>query len=157
MSLLGREAIYSSVFAFWQGLTLPSQGVPVPAFKTATRQLKTWDDVAAEDSPALLMQQREELSQIKRGFPSKWTLKVVLFVYVRTNAQSDSTQIPAQILNPLLDAIEDALVVDDPTTGCCTLGGLVSSCSIEGAIQIFQGNLGDQEVATVPISIVVNH
>lgn len=150
-----REPIYSAVFAFWQSLTLPTANVPVPAFKTATRRLTTWDNVAPEDCPALLMQQRREHGERKRGLPTKWTLEVVLMLYVHTGGNNDPTLIPSQILNPLLDAIEGALVVDDIMNNACTLGGLVSSCAINGDIEIFQGDLGDEEVATVPLSIVI--
>ncbi len=147
-----REPIYARLFTFWQGLTVGGS----PAFKTATRKVQHWDSVAGEDCPALLMQQRREVGKFRQGMPLAWTMHVVLFVYVRTNAQNEPTIVPSQILNPLLDAIEAAIVVDNIQAGTCTLGGLVTHCSIDGAIEIFQGNLGDEEVATIPLSILVN-
>jgi len=55
----------------------------------------------------------------------------------------------------LMDAIEAALVIDDRSNDACTLGGIVSHCFIDGAVEIFEGNLGDQLVAIVPITVVV--
>lgn len=151
-----REPIYAAVFAFFARLTNPTIAVPTPLFKTATRKLQHWDGVAGEDQPALLMQQRRESAVRRRGLPTIWTLHPVLFLYVRTNAQNDPTQIPALILNPLLDAIEGALEVDDLINNACTLGGLVSHCAIDGDIEIFQGDQGDEEVATIPLSILTS-
>lgn len=153
---MNREPIYQAVFAFFAALTLPTVPVPTPAFKLATRQLKHWDDVAGEDTPALLMQQRRESANRRKGLPTIWTCDITLFLYVTTNANTDPTQIPAQILNPLLDAIEAALVVDDPINNACTLGGLVSHCAIQGAIESFDGDLGDEAVVTVPIQFLVS-
>lgn len=157
LPIFQREPIYAAIFSFWAGLTLPTLTVPVPAFKSATRNLKHWDDVSGEDSPALLVQQRREVSVYRKGLPLRWTFELALFVYVRTNGQNDPTVLVTSVLNPLLDAIEGALLVDDITTNSCTLGGIVSSCAINGPIEIFQGNLGDEEVAIIPISIVPNH
>lgn len=150
-----RETIYAALFAFWQALTLPTVPVPTPAFKLATRKVTTWDQVAPEDAPALLMQQVREVSERRRGLPTKWTLEVKLFLYVHTGANTDADIVPSQILNPLLDAIDGALVVDDINNNACTLGGLVSSCQISGAIETYPGDLGDEAVAVVPLSIVI--
>ncbi len=148
---LGREVIYGRVFAFFSALTVGGS----PAFKTATRKLDTWDGVEAEDCPALLISQRTETAEFRKGLPLKWRLNLDLYLYVRTNAQNDPSIIPSQVLNPLLDAIEDALKRDDIANDACTLGGLVSHCSYSGSITITEGTLGDEAVALVPISILV--
>jgi hypothetical protein len=146
-----REDIYAAVFAFFAGLTTDDER----AFKTATRKVTTWDCVAPEDQPALLMTQESEEATRVRGLPTKWVLHIKLWLYVHTGANNDPDVVPSQVLNPLIDAVEASLVVDDLSNNACTLGGLVSHCAIEGPIQIFQGDLGDQEVAIIPLVVVV--
>ncbi len=146
-----REAIYAALFAKWTALTVGG----TPLFVTATRKLQVWENVAAEDSPALLQSQRRETVSRQRGLPSRWTLGVDLFLYVHTGALNDPNIVPSQLLNPLMDAIEAALTVDDVAQNACTLGGLVSSCIIDGTVEIFEGTLGDEAVCIVPITIVV--
>lgn len=149
-----REPLYAALFAFFSGLSgTVAEG---KLFRTATRKLTTWDAAQPEDQPMLLMQQKRETANYRRGLPTIWTLDIALFVYVHTGANNDQTLIPSQILNPLLDALEASLEVDDLSNNACTLGGLVSHCAISGAVEIFQGDLGDQEVAIVPIQILVS-
>lgn len=146
-----REPIYAAIFAFWSNLTVGGS----PAFKLATRKLKTWEDVEAEDQPALLQLQHRETVTKPRGLPAKWTFSIDLYLYVHTGAITDTNIVPSQLLNPLMDAVEAALVIDDKSNDACTLGGLVSHCFIDGAVEIFEGNLGDQAVMIIPLTVVV--
>lgn len=146
-----REPIYAAIFAFWSALTVGGS----PAFKLATRKLKTWEDVEAEDQPALLQLQKRETVTKPRGLPAKWTLSIDLYLYVHTGAIQDPNIVPSQLLNPLMDAVEAALAIDDKSNDACTLGGLVSHCFIDGAVEIFEGNLGDQAACIIPLTVVV--
>ncbi len=146
-----REPIYAALFAYFSGL---NDGV---TFKTATRKLVTWENIASEDQPAILMLQRRELCQKLPGTPPKWHLSVDLYLYVHTNAVLDPSQenAPSQLINPLLDAIETSLAIDDKQGNRCTLGGLVYHCYIDGTIEIFEGNQGDEAVCIIPITALV--
>ena len=146
-----RENIYAGIFAFFSALTIGGS----PAFKLATRKLRVWEDVESEDQPALLMLQKSELCNKPRGLPAKWTLTIDLYLYVHTGQINDDTIIASQLLNPLMDAIEAALTINDVSNNACTLNGLVSHCFIDGAVEIFEGNLGDQAVCILPITVVV--
>jgi len=146
-----RENIYSAIFAFWSNLTIGGS----PAFKLATRKLQDWEKVEAEDQPALLQLQRRETVSKPRGLPAKWTLSLDLYLYVHTGAVNDPNVNPSQLFNPLMDAIEAAMAIDDVGNNAVTLGGVVSHCYIDGAVEIFEGNLGDQLVAIIPITVVV--
>jgi len=146
-----RENIYAALFAYWSGLTIGGS----PAFKTATRKLKVWEDVPKEDQPALLQLQKTETVRKQKGLPAKWTFTIDLYLYVNTEANNDPSIVPSQLLNPLMDAIEAALAIDDIMNDACTLGGLVSHCYIDGAVNIFEGNLGDQAVCIVPLTVIV--
>ena len=146
-----RENIYQAIFNFWSNLTIGGS----PAFKSATRKLKIWENVEAEDQPALLQLQRREFVTKPKGLPAKWTLTLDLYLYVHTGAQNDPSVTPSQLLNPLMDAIEAAMTIDDISNDACTLGGIVSHAFIDGNVEIFEGNLGDQLVAIIPITVVV--
>lgn len=88
-------------------------------------------------------------SHQSKDTPYKWDLNVSVFVYVRT---IDGIP-PATVLNPILDQIEAMLL---PAYGMKqTLGGLCDSCYIDGEIQTYEGTLGEQEVAIIPIKILV--
>lgn len=144
---MNREPIYAAVFAFFAALTVGN----APAFAIATRKLRTWEDTAPEEQPALLVRQGKEAANYRKGLPTIWTCDIALLLFVHTNAQLDGAVIPSQILNPLLDAIEAAIVVDDLSNNSATLGGLVSHCAINGDITYFEGTMGDEAVAVVPI------
>ena len=146
-----RENIYASVFAFFSALTVGGS----PAFKTATRKLRTWEDVPSEDQPALLQLQVGETIAKTKGLPAKWTLSIELYLYVHTGQLTDTTLVASQLLNPLIDSVVNSLTIDDINNDACTLGGLVSHCYISGTIRTFEGNLGDQAACIIPINLVL--
>jgi hypothetical protein len=148
---MNREQIYSTVFAFFEALTVGG----APLFKTATRTVKTWDAVLPEDTPSLLMQQRAETNQYRKGLPPLWRLQIELYLYAHTGGSADKDVVATKILNPLLDAVEAAIHRDDLSNYASTLGLSVSHCAIEGNIEIFQGDLGDEAVALIPITVLV--
>lgn len=134
-----REPIYAALFA----LLSASAG-----FNTKSRRLKMWPDVNKADQPAIFQIQKNEQAVTVTNMPTRWTLKVDIYLYANT---SDVSQSPSQILNPLLDAITAALKSNGENQ---TLGGLVTYCRISGAIETDEGVLGDQSVAIIPIEIL---
>ena len=148
-----RENIYAAVFAFFSNLTLGSE----PLFRTATRKPRTWEQVPKEDQPALLMVERSEVAEPRRALPTRWTFNLDLLLYVHTGAQTDTDVTPASLLNPLLDAIEAAIVIDGETVyQRATLGDIVNYCAIEGTVEKHLGSLGDDAVAIVPLVVRVS-
>lgn len=146
-----RETIYAALFAKFATLTSGTG----PLFKTATRKAKTWEDVSIEDQPAVLLVQKRETVERGRGLPSRWVLHVDVLLYAHTAANMDPDVTPSQILNPLMDAVEGALSIDDYSNNTCTLGGLAHHVCIDGTVEYFEGDLGDQACAVIPITIVV--
>jgi hypothetical protein len=86
------------------------------------------------------------------GAPIVWTLYVDFYVYAHS---SDPYAAPAIILNPLLDALEQALS-PSMATGIQNLGlpEMVQHAYIAGKIETDEGVLGDQAIAIVPVEIV---
>lgn len=137
-----REAIYAALFA---------KLAAVPGLVTTSRRLKHWNDVPQSMQPALYQAQRNETAVQMSRQRVKWTFKLDVYLYVRT----DGAQAPGPIINPLMDAIELALA-PNAVEEVQTLGGLVAHCWIDGAIETDEGTLGDQAVAIIPITILVS-
>lgn len=136
-----RELIYSTLFDLLKG---------VGEFKTTSRRLKHWSDVAPAQQPALFVSQRTEIVTRTPGLNPIWELQLDIYLYANTGG--DKGIAPSQILNPLIDAIEEALkpnAIDNKQT----LGGLVQHAWIDGAIETDEGVLGDQAVAIIPVVI----
>lgn len=146
-----REQIYAELF---RRVTKAGPGADA-LYRTMSRLLLHWDDVPPESQPALFQAQISEECLRVKGLPSKWLLRLHLFIYVNSGPNPEAVKSPAELLNPLLDAIEVALAPDDQDNATCTLGGLVSHCWISGTIETFEGTMGSQEVAIVPIEILV--
>jgi hypothetical protein len=145
---VARETIYAALFDLLTGIN---------GIKKFSRRLLHWSETNSADQPALfLVQGHQAPQQTGRGIPPKWILRAELYLYV--NAGSDPNVIPAQQLNKLLDKIEAALrpsTGNDQMQNTQTLGGLVSHCWLDGEIEVFDGALGEQSVAIIPISILV--
>jgi hypothetical protein len=142
--MIVREAIYA---ALWE------LGASAARFASANRRLRHWADLAPAEQPALFMSEKGALATVKQlGAPIAWTLYADFYVYVHS---SDPYLAPAEILNPLIDALEAALS-PPPTTGIQNLGlpQMVQHAYIAGKIQTDEGVLGDQAIAIVPVEIL---
>ena len=136
-----REPIYAALFAKLQGIS---------GIVKSSRRLIHWSACNEEMQPAIFMAQGDQVAEMQgKGIPCKWELNVSIYIYVRVNEGAA----PAPILNPILDQIE--AVLNGPKGMTQTLGGLCDLCYIDGAIQTFEGTLGEQEVAIVPVKILV--
>lgn len=138
---MNREPIYAALY---------ERLASIPLLRTRSRKLKHWNDVSAEEQPALYMAQAREVPTTTTGQPTRWDLFVDVYVYVRTGGDA----VPGTVLNPILDAIEAALPLH-PVTGKHMLDAPgVEWARIDGAIETDEGTLGDQAVAIVPIHIL---
>ena len=142
--MIDREAIYSMLWAVGSGSS---------SFATANRRLRHWADVAPAEQPALFMSEKggEAISKAL-GAPIVWTLYADFYIYVHSG---DPYAAPQSVLNPLLDALEQALA-PEPATGIQNLGlpALVRHAYIAGKIETDEGVLGDQAIAMVPVEIL---
>jgi hypothetical protein len=142
--MIDREAIYSALWA---------AGAGAWNFASANRRLRHWSDVAPAEQPALFMSEKGGHAIVKAlGAPIVWTLYADFYIYAHS---SDPYAAPASILNPLLDALEQALA-PFPATGIQNLGlpDMVQHAYIAGKIETDEGVLGDQAIAIVPVEIL---
>lgn len=123
-----------------------------PELNTRSRRLRHWSEVPSGDQPALFMIQTGESSTNERGKPSKWFLGVELYLYVSVE---DENVAPSTIMNPILAKIRDRFT-PSPGMPSQDLGfpNQVSHCWISESIEIYDGFLGNQAVALIPMEIL---
>jgi len=130
------------------------------SFATVSRRLRHWADVSPAEQPALFMSEKGGEGRTEsRAFnaPVVYALLFDLYVYAHS---SDPYRSPAQVLNPLLDAVERALspwyAPDGVNLGYNNLGldGMVQYVRIHGRIETDEGVLGDQAIAIVPVEVL---
>lgn len=152
-----REQIYSTFWNLVSAITIPNTFPGVSStspFVTKSRLLQHWSKVPAEQQPALFMSQVDEgptaSNQTLSGMPYKWSLRVKLWLYSQRGA--DDTAIPAISMNPLMDAVMNA--IRNPEIGeRQSLNRLVYSVRLFGRIVTDEGMLGSQAVSVVPVEL----
>ena len=109
-----------------------------------------------ENQPALfLVEVGEKYVQEHLQIPPVVYLTAQL--YICQFFSSAFTDVPATIVNNLLDALEDALI-PDPGVGVLTLGNLVQRAWISGRVtDSFPSTQGQQAISIVELSLLVNH
>ena len=142
--MITREPIYAALFA---------RVATAAKFVTAARRLRHWSDMTPAEQPALFMRQKTEVAAVPAlGAPTLWTLNVELYVYAHA---SDPYVAPATVLNPLVDAVDEALA-PVAATGVQDLGlpELVRHAYIAGKVETNEGVLRDQAIAIIPVEIL---
>ena len=142
MSRPTREAVYAALFAKLQTL---------PGLVTVSRRLQNVQDVQPEAFPAAFQLQGQQDTRYSGATPAANTWRADWLLYAHDD-NPDSA--PSIQLNGLIDAAV-ALLAPSPGFDKQSLGGLVEYCAIDGAIQVFEGVLGNRAVAVLPITIVL--
>lgn len=146
MSRATFEQVYSALFALAQPL------VTAGTLQTASRRWIPAANVQPENAPALYQVQISQKATYAENAPGiVWDIHALWVVVV---VQNDSTQPMTPTLNPILDALCQALA-PSPAQPRQALGGLVEYCAIEGDIEITEGQAVDRSVAFIPIRIVL--
>ena len=141
-----RENLYQTIFINLQAVLTNYQ------FVTFSRRLLPWDKVPAELQPAMFQQQVSETATVGgRGMPAWYLCKLDLHLYV--NPGNDIDLIPSTVINPAIDAIEALLPGTGPVYQTFGLAG-VSEIRINGEIMFYEGVLGPQAGAIIPIHII---
>jgi hypothetical protein len=148
---MNRKAIKTALFNLITAQQFDLGAGPV-GFTTASTKLKHWNDVPPGQQPAFFLSQGPQmpLAPPAPNGPRAWHFDYIARIYVNTQGDAD----PADALDPILDAIANAF---DPAVigGAQTLTGLAQWARIEGTIETFEGTLGDQEVALIPLRVLV--
>jgi len=144
---MNRENIYAALFALWG-----NDPVLAPMLVTKSRLLLHWDDVTSAQCPALFqVQGNEDPMYASIDLPPKWKLNPQIYVYVDTSGASD--RIPSVVMNPVLDAIFNALEnAKSKISNRLTLGEQALQCRI-GHIETDEGVLGTKGVAIFTLEL----
>src|ERR1700691_1889712 len=113
-----REAIYAALFA------LVSRSA---SFKTATRRIDEYSDVAQATQPAILQVELGEKWDAPVGKPPVVALNCRFFIYCESN---DPTEPVSTQMNALLDSVMNALASTQWQNYRQTLGNLVQNARI---------------------------
>lgn len=151
-----REAVVAALLTKLQTIGPPPGGNGT--FSTVQRGLvlPTSSDFAKLPQPMICLFKppgdSEEFLRI-RGLPAKrvWTYWIIVYVKVAHGTPWDQT------FNPLVDAIEDALVPDTEPEDRLTFNGLVDDCRLDGKALIGNGdtNPEGQGSAALPVKFIV--
>jgi hypothetical protein len=151
---IDREAIWAALFA-WLKQKLGNN------FKSIGRKHIAPPDLTIANQPALFQVAAKEIHipQKTPGMPSRLVLRGFLVLYIFDDSPVEmigSEKVLGETrLNKLLQAIDGALVPDDPSSGKFTIGGKVAHCWIEGDSDLDPGIFGPQTAAILPINILV--
>lgn len=141
------EAIYAALF---ERLNSKMDGVV-----TISRRLRHFNNVPAEQRPALFITQGNQQEMAVHGLNAKVELEAEVYVYIH---ESDPSIPPSVQLNQMIDQVRAKLAPDHPDI--CeyqTLGGVVEHCWIDGTIEVYEAvenMLDDQGIAIIPIRIL---
>jgi hypothetical protein len=155
MTVPSLEPVYEALFALLQGVSFaaPVGASSLTTWADASRRVKHFSEVAKELQPACYQAEHKQVWQPKRSIalPQRRIISANWIAYFRT----DENQIGAQIQQLLIDGINVTLAPDSQPNDTLTLGGLVEWCRIEGDVWCEPGDLDDQGMLVVPISMMV--
>jgi len=146
-----RESILSAVFTRLSGATFARPVTGKTGFAISSRRLKLWSDVAKTDRPSMFMTCHHEVSSYKsENTPAVLQFQLRIFIYLDS---SDTSIAPDSDISVILDAI-DAALNPGPAEQRLTLAGVVSHCRIDGDVLRDPGDLDNDGLIIIPISIV---
>lgn len=142
---VARETVMQALF-----VALQTSG----KFKSVGRRNRDPETIGIESSPALMLVEHSESYRSPTTHqPPIRKLMVRAIVYF--DVGGDDNAIPSGVINPILDAIDALFRPDNAMTGQFTLGGLVQSAIIDGAVVKAPGDKTGKGLAMVPITITL--
>jgi hypothetical protein len=139
-----REEVMQALFARLQS---------IPGVLTTSRRVTLPGAISPGDMPRLMLWEQPEIATSGTSLPDLriWEAWVVIAF---TNEDQDVAG--ATIVNPMIEAVEAALAIDDFARNNCTLGGLVHYARIEGVVVKETGDTDSNGLggAVIPIKIM---
>lgn len=147
-----RDPIYAALKTQLTALTV----APYPVL-VVSRGFVMWDQADAQ--PAIYIAPGSEMGDYKMGLPTKWLIKLDLYVYVKW---VDDIEQGVTLLAQVMDGIDYILSPTGPNgvgngnQFVNTLGGLAQYCALSGPAEVSGGFLNrSQSIARMPVEILV--
>lgn len=146
-----RETVYAALFKLVSGVQWTDPNGQ-QKFQTVRRRLVSWSDVPSGQQPSLCQRQKSERGDQAQAFGlERWKLSAQLWIYQQI--APDVATIPAQFINPIVDAIDAALAASGATFQ--TLGVPITNAWIDGEVVEDDPVYPDQQaVIVIPVSIL---
>lgn len=126
-------------------------------FKTMSRRVKLFSDVAATSQPACFQAEHTSTEGQVTNLPYKTTLEANWIIYHMVG--KDKNAIPTIENNLIIRGVREALKPKPDDVGFLdrrnTLGGLVHHCFISGRLYRDPGDLDNQAMIVIPIKLLV--
>jgi hypothetical protein len=118
-------------------------------WKTVTNRLRLFSDVSPDQQPYAALVTHRELDEYRGLGLYRRRLELGVWCYTRSDSSPGAPD-----LDTLMESFEKTFnVVDDPSHGTNTLGGLVYWCRIEGRTFKDPGDLDNQTLLVVPLVV----
>lgn len=118
-------------------------------WKTVGNRLRLWADVAPDQQPAAFVVTHRETNEYRGLGLYRRRLDLQIWCYSRSDSAPGAPD-----LDTMMEAFEQAFnTVDNPSTGCNTLGGLVYWVRIEGKVFKDPGDIDNQTMLLVPLVV----
>lgn len=151
-----REAVFEALFGLTNGVTW-DPGTGDVGFKTRTRRIKLFSDVPDKEQPWLGQAEHGENSAQVSNLPYRRTWQAQWLIYHQAGKQPGVE--PTRWNNLIIDALEAALAPVPADPGFLdernTLSGLVWHCFIDGEVFKDPGDIDNQALIIIPITLLV--
>lgn len=158
--MVTREQIFGALFAITERVQWDVSQSDTPdlrTFKTRTRRIKLFSDVPDKEQPWIGQAEHGETINKNTTLPYRRVFKAQWMVYHQEGKQPKSE--PTILNNLIIDAIEQAMAPLPTDPGFLdernTLSGLVHHCYIDGEVFKDPGDIDNQALIIVPITILV--
>lgn len=149
MSTATRNAVMTKITGLISGMTFSPSINGASTWLSVSDRLRLWGDVAADQQPAAFLVTHREMDEYRGLGLYRRRLELGVWCYSRSDSAPG-----APALDTMMEAFEATFnVVDNPSTGSNTLGGLVYWCRIEGKTFKDPGDLDNQTLLIVPIVV----
>lgn len=154
--MANREAVFTALFALVSEVTWGASP-KIKTFITKSRRVKLFSEVDAKQQPACFQAEHLEVNMQKSNLPYKRTWGAQWIIYQAVGNDKGGT--PTIENNLILDAVELVLAPKPSDPGFLdqrnTLGGLVYHCFIDGTTFKDPGDIDNQGMLVVPITLLV--
>lgn len=137
------------VAALWDHLKKNVSGISY-----ASRRIRMWSD--CPNQPAMFLRHIGEDIDWQDARLARTTLHLEIWLYSKAGRNPELA--PDVELDALVKAVLDAFTPDNPMTRTFTLGGLLGLSGwarVEGKIDHYPGDLAEQAIAVVPVTILL--